>query len=73
MVTDYEGLVAREGSFTSLFIMANSGNISNRTDVFAITTEAEGDTTTNGHVENDTHPLSAAELLLSHQERPQPA
>jgi len=72
MVTDYEGLVARGGSFTSLFIMANSGNISNRTDVFAITTEAEGDTTTNGHVENNTHPLSAAELLLSHQERPHP-
>ncbi len=38
-VGDYEGLVAREKSFEPLFVMANSGNLDNRTDVFTIASE----------------------------------
>jgi hypothetical protein len=64
MITDYEGLVPSEESFTSLFVRTNSGNTSNRTDVFAVSTEAEGDTTTNGHVEINPHPLTIMEQML---------
>jgi hypothetical protein len=64
MITDYEGLVPSDESFISLFVRTNSGNTSNRTDVFAISAEAEGDTTTNNHVEVNPHPLTMMEQML---------
>jgi hypothetical protein len=69
MITDYEGLVPSEESFVSLFVMTNPGktsarNIANRTDVFAVSAETEGDTTTNGHIEIDPHPLTMMEQML---------
>jgi hypothetical protein len=64
MITDYEGLVPSGASFASLFVMTNSGNTSNRTDIFAVSTEAEGDSTTNYHVEINPHPLTMMEQML---------
>jgi hypothetical protein len=74
MIADYEGLVPSEESFISLFAMTNPGktsarNIANRTDVFAVSTEAEGDTTTNGHLEINSHPLTMMEQMLSRTRR----
>jgi hypothetical protein len=69
MITDYEGLVPSEDSFTSLFVRTNSGNTSNRTDVFAVSTEDEGDTTTNDHVEINLHPLTMMEQMLLRKRR----
>ncbi len=68
MVTDYEGLVASGDSFISLFIMANSGDLNNRTDLFASSTPLPSSTPTNGHIEVNPHPRSPMEL---HQEREQ--
>ena len=34
-VGDYEGLAAAGTTFRPLFVLANSGNTANRTDVFA--------------------------------------
>ena len=39
MVTDYEGLVATGEKFLEFFVLANSGDTLNPTDVFATTTE----------------------------------
>jgi BNR repeat-like domain len=74
MITDYEGLVPSEESFISFFVMTNPGktsarNIANRTDVFAVSTEAEGDTTANGHVEINSHPQTMMEQMLSRNRR----
>jgi BNR repeat-like domain len=71
-VGDYEGLGYAEGSFTPFFVLANSGNIVNRTDVFVISAEEEGDTSTNGHEENNSHPASLRERALSYRERRPP-
>ena len=53
MVTDYEGIVAIGSSFTELFVLANSGNTANPTDVFATSTEMPlgNMATPDGHVE----------------------
>jgi len=40
MVTDYEGIVAVGSSFTEFFVLANSGDTANPTDVFATSTES---------------------------------
>jgi hypothetical protein len=74
MIGDYEGLVPSEESFISFFVMTNPGktsarNIANRTDVFAVSTEAEGDTTTNGHIEINPHPLTMMEQMLLRKRR----
>jgi len=68
-VGDYEGLTYAEKSFTPFFVLANSGNIVNRTDVFVISAEEGGDTSTNGHEENNSHPHSLRERALSYRER----
>jgi hypothetical protein len=62
MITDYEGLAASGSSFVSFFIQTNSGDTSNRTDVFALSDPLPGDTSTNGHIEINSHPLGPAEL-----------
>ncbi len=64
MISDYEGLVPVGNSFFSLFVATNSGNTSNRTDVFAISSEAAGGGTENdGHVEVNSRPLPLAEQI----------
>jgi len=72
-VGDYQGLARTEDSFTPFFVLANSGNILNRTDVFVISAEEEGDTSENGHEENNSHPQSLQERMLSYRERRPPA
>jgi len=67
-VGDYEGLVRAQESFTPFFVLANTGNILNRTDVFVISAEEKGDTSTDGHEENNSHPKSLRERMLSHRE-----
>lgn len=47
MITDYEGLVPAGDSFISFFVRTNWGGLNNRTDVFAVSTETQGDTTSN--------------------------
>jgi BNR repeat-like domain len=74
MVTDYEGLVASAGSFVSFFVTANSGNATNPTDVFATSTEKGigGNTSTNGHIEVNLHPLTVKEQMQLRRERRPP-
>jgi hypothetical protein len=74
MVTDYEGLVASGGSFVSFFVTANSGNTANPTDVFATSTEKGigGNTSTNGHIEVNFHPLTVKEQMQLRRERRPP-
>jgi hypothetical protein len=74
MVTDYEGLVASAGSFVSFFVTANSGSATNPTDVFATSTEKGigGNTSTNGHLEINLHPLTVKEQMQMRRERRPP-
>ena len=74
MVTDYEGLVASGGSFVSFFVTANSGNTANPTDVFATSAEKGigGNTSTNGHIEVNFHPLTVKEQMQLRRERRPP-
>lgn len=71
-VGDYEGIVPTEESFTPIYVLANSGNTSNRTDVFVTSQEEEGDTSWNGHEERNDHPQSPKEMAKSHRERHRP-
>src|ERR1700693_5031808 len=57
MIGDYEGLVPIGNSFFSLFVATNSGNTSNRTDIFATSTAAAGNMANNGHIEINSRPL----------------
>jgi hypothetical protein len=41
-VGDYEGLTSAGGRFLPVFVAANSGNLANRTDVFATTASRSG-------------------------------
>ncbi len=66
---DYQGIVARGDFFTPMYVLANSGNTSNRTDVFVTLQEEEGDTSWNGHVEHNAHPRSPKDLAKAHRER----
>jgi hypothetical protein len=70
MIGDYEGLVPSDESFVSLFVRTNSGNTSNRTDIFAVSTEAEGDTTSNHHVEINSHPVTMEQMLSRKRNSP---
>jgi hypothetical protein len=74
MVTDYEGLVASGGSFVSFFVTANSGSTTNPTDVFATSTEKGigGNTSANGHIEVNVHPLTVKEQMQMRRERRPP-
>jgi len=60
MVTDYEGIVAVGNSFTEFFVLANSGDAANPTDVFATSTESPVGSMTipNEHVEINLFPRS---------------
>ncbi len=74
MVTDYEGMVGSAASFVSFFVAANSGNVTNPTDVFATSTEKGigGNTSTNGHLEVNLHPLTVKEQMQLRRERRPP-
>lgn len=53
---DYQGVVATGASFLTFFVVANSGNPENPTDVFATTEERSGDTTSNRITEVNLRP-----------------
>jgi Neuraminidase (sialidase) len=71
-IGDYVGLARRENFFAPLFVLANSGNLANRTDVFTISTEGEGDVIENGHQEVNSHPQSLSERMSLYREKRRP-
>jgi hypothetical protein len=70
-VGDYEGLGHTRGAFVPFFVMTNSGNLSNRTDVFAAAGEGDNNVDINvsdSAVEsNATSARSAQDLVTSHR------
>jgi hypothetical protein len=69
-VGDYEGLVARAGSFEPFFVKANSGDLDNRTDVFTIALDLEMEAAGDWHEESNASPQHARERVRSHRESP---
>jgi hypothetical protein len=67
-VGDYEGLRHQDESFLPFFAMTNSGNLNNRTDVFAALSD-EAEDRGNSHVEINATPRSLKERVESHRER----
>jgi BNR repeat-like domain len=67
-VGDYEGLGHQDETFLPFFVMTNSGNLSNRTDVFAPLGE-ETDDRSREHEEVNAMPQSLKERVRSHRER----
>ena len=67
-VGDYQGLGHQDESFLPFFVMANSGNLSNRTDVFAPVSE-ETEDRGREHEEINAMPQSLKERVQSHRER----
>lgn len=67
-VGDYEGLRHQDESFLPFFVMTNSGNLSNRTDVFAPLSE-EAENHAGSHEEINAMPQSLKERVESHRER----
>jgi hypothetical protein len=67
-VGDYEGLRHQDESFLPFFVMTNSGNLNNRTDVFAPLNE-EAEDRGNSHEEINAMPQSLRERVESHRER----
>lgn len=65
-VGDYEGLGNVDEQFVPFFVMTNSGNLNNRTDVFAAPADEEFD----GGADHETvvAPRNMHELVLSHRE-----
>jgi hypothetical protein len=71
-VGDYEGLAHRGESFLPFFVMTNSGDAANRTDVFAAANNEESASEGNGHEEINSNPLPIMERLKAHRERQRP-
>jgi hypothetical protein len=70
---DYEGLGRLgDNSVLPFFVLANSGNATNRTDVFAALGNYQ-DTSGNGHEEVNAAPQSTRERVRSHREVQHPA
>jgi hypothetical protein len=69
-VGDYQGLSHADGLFEPLFVKTHSGNLVNRTDVFAVSVDVEGEASGDGHGEVNTHPLPRMQRVESHRERP---
>ena len=67
-VGDYEALATLGESFLPFFVKANSGNLANRTDVFAVFGDEQGDSVTN-RVETNANPPSLKERVKAHRER----
>jgi Neuraminidase (sialidase) len=70
MITDYEGLAPIGENFLAFFVATNTGNTSNPTDVFTISTEQGVGTSAvaNGRTEINFHPLTKAEQMRSEEE-----
>ncbi len=67
-VGDYEGLARLREGFLPFFVLANSGNVNNRTDVFAANPQID-----DGDVSGNTEEISVAprdwkERVKSHRE-----
>jgi len=71
-IGDYEGIVPTEKSFTPIYVLTNSGNTSNLTDVFVTSQEEAGDTFWNGHEERNDNPRSPKDLAKAHREKHRP-
>ena len=75
---DYQALAHAGAMFLPFFAMANSGNLSNRTDIFifhpsvAAGTVTSADMATNGHVEINTQPQSLKERLQMFRQKQPP-
>ena len=70
-IGDYQGLTHQGQSFLPFFVMTNTGNTANPTDVFAATREdaaSEG----NGHEEINSNPQSLAERVKTNRARHHP-
>jgi len=67
---DYQGLSHVGATFVPFFVMTNSGNLGNPTDVFVAVRGEDGDTRGNDRVEVNANPLSRRQRLDSHRERP---
>ena len=63
-VGDYTGLDHHGDTFLPFFAVANSGNTTNRTDVFAALVGDPGDDRDHGRVERNDQPRSIAERVL---------
>ena len=71
-VGDYEGLAHRGESFLPFFVMTNSGDAANGTDVFAAANNEESASEGNGHEEINSNPRPIMERLKAHRERQRP-
>lgn len=73
MVTDYEGLVSLNGTFFSTFVMTNSGNLTNRIDIFAIANQlVVGGAVPSQRIEINYAPLTPFQMMALRRERPRP-
>lgn len=66
---DYEGLSHGNGAFLPFFVMTNSRNVTNRTDVFAALSGENGDGGAGNREEVNAHPKSWPERVKAHRER----
>jgi hypothetical protein len=71
-VGDYEALAHQGESFLPFFVMTNTGNTANPTDVFAAPNIEEEASEGNGHEEINSNPQSFATRLKAHRERERP-
>ncbi len=74
-VGDYQGLNHAGATFIPFFVKTNSGDLANRTDVFAAAPEEEDVEKGNREVANDREevnviPLSLRQRVESHRQRP---
>jgi len=64
----YEALGTTGESLLPFFVQANSGNLQNRTDVFAALSKEDVDGAGNDREEVNTRPQSTRDLVMSHRE-----
>jgi Neuraminidase (sialidase) len=68
-VGDYEGLARAGDGLMPFFVLANSGNVSNRTDVFATTLKIDDGEMAGTGEQTTVAPRGVQELVKSHRER----
>ena len=67
-VGDYEALGTTGESLLPFFVQAISGNLQNRTDVFAALSREDQDVAGNNREEDNARPLSVHDLVMTHRE-----
>jgi len=67
-IGDYEGLGVLGESLLPFFVQTNSGNLKNRTDVFAALSKEDGDFSGNNREEINASPKSPRDLVKTHRE-----